>query len=891
MNLTGITRIIGSGLSRILNLFRFRYPKTVLVVFVGLILSSFVVAGFVFAAGGTVDSILQFLGKILSYLAYGIAYILSLLVSQIFVLLIVASSYDNFFNEAVNKGWVIIRDLVNMGLVIILLVYAFGMIFRMEDKVGGNKALAKIILVAVLINFSKLAAALMIDIAQVFMMTFVNGYAATAGGNLIQGIGMAQYFDFATNSAGETTDWIKLLGMLAFTIVFLIFTGIITFMLVIVLLTRIVMLWILIILSPIGFLNFIGFKGISTYTQMWWSEFSKAVIVGPVVAFFLWLSLLMMSDAQNNFNTPKIEEQAALTTSGQAGGVGRTQHPLENLEMFIPAVMSLAMLYGSYKITQKIGGAVAGGAGRWAYAKGQKYAGAQSWKKGGFLNKGTRSVGRFTAKKVAPVLASRPVKALAGLAGGAGGAVLGGVRSLARIPENIFRGGAKGFREGFESFAPAAGGVGKGRRLAQNVLAGVVGGVGALGGALGYGVVQTVGSGVYRGTGGAYSRTGKLIDHATSKLALDDIAKYDKKLEKYKGDDPQGKATLRQTMRNEGRTMEERAAAMRILGQQGDLGGADAEDVKAIRRAFSSRKGVMTGLKLGDSLKHLEYDLTTEEGKDQFKTAIKNKKIDVSKLDSSALDDTVVVEAMQDALGNKGFTQKLQVMVENNPQAKDRVVQTLEARINAAGTSNADKSRMRQGQAKVAKSFNITVDGPGGTKVTKNVFAGSGLSPQQQAHEMAQFVGSVKGEDLAKIPAAELSALDPDQLQAFLSSVSREQLGNIASEFGPGEAENMIAQLQAQFTAMSATPPAAGSAAARRFSRMSNNMEEMALDPRLMGTEFDNLRSGAAQTIINNKIADLTARRSVAGLTTAQIEDIDDDIVAYNKKLTKLRTM
>ncbi|PIR94570.1 hypothetical protein COT97_00845 [Candidatus Falkowbacteria bacterium CG10_big_fil_rev_8_21_14_0_10_39_11] len=885
MDLTRIKQFLGSSGYRILNFLRFRHKKTVLVTLILVLVFSFVVAGF--AQAGTVESVLQLLGKILAYLAYGFAYILSLIVSKIFVLLIIVSSYDNFFgNVAVTKGWVIIRDIANMGIVLILLLYAFGIIFRLEGKVGGNKALVKIILVAVLINFSKLASALMIDVAQVFMMTFVNGYAATAGANLIEGIGMAQYFNFNANSANQdTVDWMKVLAIMAFTIVFLIFTGIITFMLAAILLTRIVMIWILIILSPIGFLNFIGFPIISQYTKRWWAEFGKTVVIGPVVAFFLWLSLLMMSNAKDNFNTTQTSQQSALTASAQAGGEPPTRHPLENIESFVPAVMSLAMLYGAYMISQEIGGAVGSGVGKWAYSKGQKYGGAQAWKRYGVRTyKGGKSVTKYTGRKLAP-FATGAAKISVGAAGAVAGTVAGAARGLARIPENVFRGGTKGFKEGYESFAPAAGGVGAGRKVA-GALAGAAGFVG---GALGYGAVDTlksVGSGSLRGLRGGYNRQSKRVDYAASQSALENIEKYEKKLEKYKGTDPQGKSALRDTMKDKSRSMDERAAAMKILGQQGDLGGKDADAVKDIRSSYSNRKGVMPQLKLGDSLKHLEYDFTSKKGRDDFQAAVKNKTIDPAKLDKSVLDIPEAVSGMQSALGNKVFTQKMQLMVEENPKAKERVLQTLDVEISKPGAKPADQARMRQAKAKITKTL-VSHGGETG--------AFDGLSDADQAQEIAKFVSGAKGSDIAKIDSAQMTALqqpsNKQQYQAFISSISQAQMGEIASEVGSGEAEAMMDRMITEFTHLNTLAPAAGTPEAKRLSRLSNNMEEMALDPRLIGGKFDDLRSstGAAVAIINNKIAELNG--SKAGKSATEVIEIDKDIAAYNKKLTKLSKM
>jgi hypothetical protein len=73
-------------------------------------------------------------------------------------ILIAFASYNDFGNSAgvVVKGWRIVRDVVNMFFIIILLVSAFATVIGYDE---GNfhykRVLPKLLLMAVLINFSK----------------------------------------------------------------------------------------------------------------------------------------------------------------------------------------------------------------------------------------------------------------------------------------------------------------------------------------------------------------------------------------------------------------------------------------------------------------------------------------------------------------------------------------------------------------------------------------------------------------------------------------------------------------------------------------------------------------------------------------------------------------
>ena len=95
------------------------------------------------------------------------------------------ASYNNYIDvDVVKLGWIMVRDVANMFFVVALLVIAFGTILGLEGY-EWKKNLVKLILMAILINFSNLIAQIIIDVAHVFTITFLNAISATAGGNLI----------------------------------------------------------------------------------------------------------------------------------------------------------------------------------------------------------------------------------------------------------------------------------------------------------------------------------------------------------------------------------------------------------------------------------------------------------------------------------------------------------------------------------------------------------------------------------------------------------------------------------------------------------------------------------------------------------------------------------
>jgi len=298
------------------------------------------------------DSIVSFVNRLLFIVAYALGW----LVGKVFSVIVVVSSYNDFVNSAaVNKGWVMLRDICNMLFVIVLLVIAFGEILHIKNY-NVKTYLPKVVMAAVLVNFSKLICAVLVDGAQVAMMTFVNGYQATAGANLTVGLGLTKMMKFnelpseqmLKVKVGVSPTDVSLAIIL--TICLLIATLFVVVFIALILIVRIVTIWFLIITSPIAFLSgSVPVKQIESLAGQWWQKFGSTVAIGPIMAFFLWLSLSIMADPASMYqsNTSAIEVQAGGTTTEIA--------KVDNLIQF---GMGLAMLLASLYAAQQAGGAI-----------------------------------------------------------------------------------------------------------------------------------------------------------------------------------------------------------------------------------------------------------------------------------------------------------------------------------------------------------------------------------------------------------------------------------------------------------------------------------------------------------------------------------------------------
>lgn len=298
-------------------------------------------------AGWAVDLVSGIMGVLVSALG-------SLLVLTIDGLIAVAS-YQNFIgSQAVVMGWKVVRDLCNMFFVVVLMIIAFGTILPFGDgKYNYKKWLPKLILMAILINFSKTICGLLIDVSQVAMLTFVNAFQSVAGGNFTEILGLTDIVKLANSE--QINDWAVAAAYLLGIIYLLVSIAVIVTMMMM-LVVRIVMIWIYVVLSPLAYLMS-AFPGGQKYSSQWWDEFTKNLIVGPVLAFFLWLSLAALSAEKNvvALSSNGFNEISQLSYTATTGGT------VEALTRF---VIGIGMLIGGLKITQGIGGAAGGLAGK-----------------------------------------------------------------------------------------------------------------------------------------------------------------------------------------------------------------------------------------------------------------------------------------------------------------------------------------------------------------------------------------------------------------------------------------------------------------------------------------------------------------------------------------------
>lgn len=336
------------------------------------------VLGVGFALPFTADA--QILANIIdlgAYVSLAVAWVLQLIIQAVGMViswavgyLIVVSKYNNFiYSPVVLQGWNVIRDISNMFFVLTLLIISFGTILHIEQY-QLKRLLPKVILMAILVNFSKAICGLLIDFSQVIMLTFVAAYSAAGPGNFLSSLSLPgiQNLKVSSDAFQATTAGQVTASSVAATYIAIVFMAVVSLFVVlsflIILVIRMVTLWLLIIFSPMVYvLSILPFG--QKYSSQWWDAFTKQLILGPVLAFFLWLSLATLPTIVSGTLAP--------TTATTGIGAGQTLPSIGLTEAGSPGqvagfVISTCMLLASLVFAQQVGGA-AGKIASSAYSK------------------------------------------------------------------------------------------------------------------------------------------------------------------------------------------------------------------------------------------------------------------------------------------------------------------------------------------------------------------------------------------------------------------------------------------------------------------------------------------------------------------------------------------
>ena len=188
--------------------------------------------------------------------------------------------------QAVYDMWKFVRDFINIFFILGLLFIAFAFVFQI-DSYSNSKAIIKLVIAALLVNFSFPIARVIIDFANVpmyFFLQMIVGSGDNASGVLSSALGASGLQSLLLPET-DSSDVSTLLAGIIFLFIFNITIFVFAFQFLI----RLIALVILVILSPIGFVAS-GIPGLKKYGSQWWDNFLKYCFFGPAAVFMLVLA-------------------------------------------------------------------------------------------------------------------------------------------------------------------------------------------------------------------------------------------------------------------------------------------------------------------------------------------------------------------------------------------------------------------------------------------------------------------------------------------------------------------------------------------------------------------------------------------------------------------------
>jgi hypothetical protein len=364
------------------------------------------------------------LSELMSVIAGGLAYFLGVIIIAfvgIINWLVNPDTWGPVFtqNEVIINAWRVVRDFVNLGFVLAIVVIAIGFILRLQTY-GSQKTLVRLIAAAILVNFSLTIAGVFIDASTIVTRFLLTGARLTpddqgflhVGDRLYEATGAHQLFSpregnpvpligakllytgigAVVGLIGTVLGWQRVLtdveqatNILANTLVVSIF-GVVLIAtlaaLIIMLVLRIAHLWVLLVLSPLAWFSWI-FPQFEDNWQRWWKEFLRWTFFAPIVIFFLVLAMVVLAPPAD----PRAQQEHFLARGQQEiqQVMERANPPQPNQERLNPTdfatrfVISIAMIILGMTIANQMGINFADKGVAWASSAG-KWPGLTAWR-------------------------------------------------------------------------------------------------------------------------------------------------------------------------------------------------------------------------------------------------------------------------------------------------------------------------------------------------------------------------------------------------------------------------------------------------------------------------------------------------------------------------------
>lgn len=240
---------------------------------------------------GTVTEAILFLPVVflnfIGWVSKGLALLSAGLLEYVITGKLIGWGYTN--NTVVKLGLGITQQFVNLGLVVVLVVVA--LLITLNYKANdAKKIFAKLIIIALLVNFAPVLVGLIVDATNITMNYFLSATQGQVSGILDGITGSTASILQNLWNVKNLADGFGILAQICAIILLNIGLAFAFFILTAVFMTRYIIIWLLTILSPLAFVAWI-LPQTKKFWETWWHQLIQWSIIGIPMAFFLYLSM------------------------------------------------------------------------------------------------------------------------------------------------------------------------------------------------------------------------------------------------------------------------------------------------------------------------------------------------------------------------------------------------------------------------------------------------------------------------------------------------------------------------------------------------------------------------------------------------------------------------
>lgn len=268
------------------------------------------------------------------------------------------NGFYSLIQSGVEVAWSVFRDVSNILIIGLFTFIAISIILGIKEY-GQKKFVARVLIVAVLINFSLLFAKIIVDASN---FTALQVYVA-AGNTVSRDAGMAnEFLDIAHVSSFTDAASFSVIGDLftgnvaravinfVFGLLLMIGAALVLLYGSVLMLSRAILIVIVFVTSAAAFATYLlpAWQKSSYGWNKWWEALVKSAVLAPLLMFMMWMTLTVAGGVKS------------LSSSGSLGAAAAAPDNTDNITALLIYLFTLGLLYASFRVASSFSKKITG---------------------------------------------------------------------------------------------------------------------------------------------------------------------------------------------------------------------------------------------------------------------------------------------------------------------------------------------------------------------------------------------------------------------------------------------------------------------------------------------------------------------------------------------------